>query len=188
MGRWVPDAQGRLIQAAMELYSERGYEQTTVAEIAKRAGLTERTFFRYFGDKREVLFYGSELFERAMVEGVERAPADLAPIDTVGVGLASVGHFFSDMRSHSRRRQAVIDANPELQERERNKLAAIAVGMAAALQRRGVKASAATLAAETGIAAFKIAFAHWLNDPQARDIAYHVRESLEELKSVTAGR
>jgi AcrR family transcriptional regulator len=188
MGRWVPDAQGRLIQAAMDLYSERGYEQTTVAEIARLAGLTERTFFRYFGDKREVLFFGSELFERAMVEGVERAPADFTPIDAVGAALESIADFFNDMRPHSQRRQAVIDANPELQERERNKLAAIAVGMAAALQRRGVKASAATLSAEMGMAAFKIAFARWLNDQKERDIVYHIRESLEELKSVSAGR
>jgi AcrR family transcriptional regulator len=188
MGRWEPNAQGRLIQAAMDLYSERGYEQTTVAEVAKRAGLTERTFFRYFADKREVLFFGSEILERAMVESVRRAPAGLAPIDAIGVALESVATFFADRRSYSRRRQAVIDANPELQERERKKLAALALALAGALQHRGTTASAATLVAEVGIAVFKISFERWLNDPQDRDNAYHVRESLSELKSVSAGR
>lgn len=188
MGRWEPNAQGRLIQAAMDLYSEHGFEQTTVAEIAKRAGLTERTFFRHFADKREVLFFGSELLERAAIEALEKAPADLAPIDAIGVALESVATFFTDRRPHSRRRQAVIDANPELQERERRKLAVLAVAFTAALQRRGVKASTATLVAEMGVAVFKIAFENWLYDPEERHCAYHVRESLEELKSISAGR
>lgn len=188
MGRWEPNAQGRLIQAAMDLFSERGFEQTTVAEIAKRAGLTERTFFRYFTDKREVLFFGSALLERALVESLEQAPADLAPIDAIGAALESVASLFNDRRSYALRRQAVIDANPELQERERKKLASLAVALAAALQRRGVQASIATLAAEMGIAVFKISFERWLNDPKERDCAYHVRESLKELKSVSAGR
>jgi AcrR family transcriptional regulator len=188
MGRWVPDAQGRLIQAAMELYSKRGYEQTTVAEIAKRAGLTERTFFRYFADKREVLFFGSSQLERAIVDAVEAAPANAAPIDAVGAGLERVATFFTDRRSHSRRRQAIIDATPELQERERNKLAALGVAIAAALQRRDVKETTAALAAEMGVAVFKIAFARWLHDPRERDIVEYIRESLEELRSVSAGR
>jgi AcrR family transcriptional regulator len=188
MGRWVPGAQARLIQAAMDLYSERGYEQTTVAEIAKRAGLTERTFFRYFADKREVLFFGSELLERAMVDALEAAPANAAPIDAVGAALESIATFFTDRRPHSKRRQAVIGANPELQERERNKLAGLAAAMAAALQRRGVRASAATLAAEMGVAVFKVAFERWLTDPKRRDIASHVRESLKELRLVSAGQ
>lgn len=187
MGRWVPDAQGRLIQSAMELYSERGYEQTTVAEIAQKAGLTERTFFRYFPDKREVLFFGSERLGHAMAEAIERAPADAAPIDAVQAALESVTAFFTDNRSHAQRRQAVINANRELQERERNKLAALAAAMATALQRRGVKEPTATLAAEMGVAIFKIAFERWLDDPQERDSTYFVRESLDEMKAVSAG-
>jgi AcrR family transcriptional regulator len=188
MGRWVPGAQGRLIQAALELYSKRGYEQTTVAEIAKRAGLTERTFFRYFADKREVLFFGSEFLERTVVEALEQAPAGCAPIDAIGVALESVASHFADNRSHVKRRQAVIDANPELQERERNKGAALAVAIAGALRRRGVKESAATLAGEMGVAVFKIAFQRWLSDPEERGSVYYFRESLEELKLVSAGR
>jgi AcrR family transcriptional regulator len=187
MGRWVPNAQGRLIQAAMELYSERGFEQTTVAEIAKRAGLTERTFYRHFTDKREVLFFGSEHLERAMVEALERAPADLAPIDGIGTVLESVAPFFSDRRPHSRRRQAVIDANPDLQERERQKLASLARALAAALQKRGITRPTAMLVAEMGMAVFKNAVERWLDDPKDREISYHIRESLAELKSISAG-
>ena len=186
MGRWVPDAQGRLIAAAMDLFSERGFEQTSVSEIAKQAHLTERTFFRYFSDKREVLFFGSENLERAMLEALNQAPKTLAPIEAVGVALESVGEFFRDIRAHSRRRQAIIDANPELQERERKKLAGIAVSLGAALRQRGMSELPATLVAEIGIAVFKTAFEHWLNDAQERDYAYHVHESLGELKSVLA--
>ncbi len=188
MGRWEPNAQGRLIEAALALYRERGFEQTTVAEIANRAGLTERTFFRYFADKREVLFFGSETLQSALIESLERAPAELPPIDAVGVALQSISTFFADRRPHSLRRQAVIDANPELQERERKKLASLAVAFATALQQRGAKASTATLVAEMGVAVFKIAFERWLSDPEERNIAYHVGESLDELKSATAGR
>jgi AcrR family transcriptional regulator len=185
MGRWKPDAQGRLIQAAMELFSEHGYEQTTVAEIAERAGLTERTFFRYFTDKREVLFLGSHHLEHAMAEALERAPASLAPIDAIGVALESAAQFFNDRRPHARRRQAVINANPELQERERQKLASLAAAFSAGLQKRGAKAPAATLAAEMGVAIFKIAFERWLTDPDDRGAEHHVRESLKELRSLT---
>ena len=75
MGRWEPDARGRLEQAALELFEERGYARTTVGDIASRAGLTERTFFRYFTDKREVLFSGSGAVESLMVESIAAAPA-----------------------------------------------------------------------------------------------------------------
>jgi AcrR family transcriptional regulator len=172
----------------MELYSERGYEQTTVAEIASRAGLTERTFYRYFADKREVLFFGSEMLERSIVEGIEQAPAGLAPIDMIGAALESLTSFFTDGRSHPQRRQALIDANPELRERERNKLAVLAVAMAAALQRRGENGLTATLAAEVGVAVFKSAFERWIHDPEECDLVHYIHESLAELKSVCAGR
>src|SRR5215472_3630839 len=81
MGRWEPDARGRLERAALELYGERGFEQTTVAEIAGRAGLTERTFFRHFADKREVLFAGSAALRDLIVNAVTSAPASATPID-----------------------------------------------------------------------------------------------------------
>src|SRR6516162_6467851 len=84
MGRWEPDARGRLAKAAMVLYAEQGFERTTVAEIAARAGLTERTFFRHFADKREVLFYGMERLRGLLARAVADAPASAAPMELVG--------------------------------------------------------------------------------------------------------
>lgn len=170
----------------MDLYSERGFEQTTVSEIAMRAGLTERTFFRYFSDKREVLFFGSEMLERAMVEALEKAPPELSPIDAVGLALESAAALFVDRRPHARRRQAIIDANPELHERELKKLASLATALAAALERRRLARSTAMLVAEVGVAVFKLAFEQWLNDAEERDNAFHVRASLDELKAVSS--
>src|SRR3981189_2696153 len=116
MVRWEPNARGRLEQAAVELYSERGFEQTTVAEIAKRAGLTERTFFRHYADKREVLFAGSGRLQELMATAVADAPDSAGPIDAVAAGLETAAAVLQD-RDHSRQRQAIIVANPELQER-----------------------------------------------------------------------
>ncbi len=125
MGRWEPDAIGRLQVAAMELYAERGFEQTTVAEIAARAGLTERTFFRHFTDKREVLFAGSAYLQELLVSTLAGTPDSAPPIDAVAAALAAAGDLLGQRREYSRTRQAVIAANPDLQERELIKLAAL---------------------------------------------------------------
>jgi AcrR family transcriptional regulator len=188
MARWEPNARDRLQQAALELYGERGFEQTTVAEIAKRAGLTERTFFRYFADKPEVLFSGSEILQEGVVTRVATAADSTAPIDAVASALEATAHFFQDIRSYSVQRQAVIEANPGLRERELIKMAKLASAIALALRRRGVGEPAATLAAEAGIAAFKTAFQRWINEPQQPDFAALIRDSIDELKAVTAGR
>src|SRR5580704_16014991 len=149
MTRWEPDARGRLQQAALELYSERGFDQTTVAEIAARAGLTERTFFRYFADKREVLFWGAGSLQELLVDRLASAPDSAAPMEAVAVS-------FEPRRDYSRKRQAVIVAHAELQERELIKLASLASAMADALRRRGVTEPAASLAGEAAIAVFKV--------------------------------
>src|SRR5436309_179818 len=189
MGRWPPDAAGRLQQAALELYAERGYEQTTVAEISERAGLTERTFFRHFADKREVLFRGSEELQKLIVDAVDAAPASARPIQAIAVGLQAAGAIFdAQRRPHSLKRQSVIDANPELQERELIKLASLAAALADALRRRGVQDPAAGLTAEAEIAVFRVAFERWHADAEQRDLSQLIRESLDELKAVTAGR
>jgi AcrR family transcriptional regulator len=187
MARWKPDASGRLVEAAMELYRERGFDQTTVAEIAARAGLTERTFFRYFADKREVLFSGSRMLEDLLVREVVEAPADMAPIEVVAAALEATATMFDGRREHARRRQQLIATHSELQERELIKLATLASAIETALRQRGVPAPAANLAAETGIAIFKSAFVRWIEDTKNRDIASHVRESLGELRTVAAG-
>jgi AcrR family transcriptional regulator len=188
MSRWEPNARGRLEQAALELYSERGFEQTTVAEIAKRAGLTERTFFRHFADKREVLFWGAGALQELFVSTVASAPESAAPIDAMAGALEAAAAIFQERLESARRRQAVIVANAELRERELIKLATLSAALAETLRRRGVRDPAASLTAEAGIAVFKISFEAWVSDTSQRDLSQHIRESLDELKAVSAGK
>ncbi len=188
MGRWEPDARGRLERAAMELYIERGFEQTTVAEIAVRAGLTERTFFRHFADKREVLFAGAGQLQEFLVSTLASEPDSAAPIDAVASALAAAGALLQQRRDYAEQRQAVIAANVELQERELIKLASLASALAATLRQRGVADPAASLTAEAGIAVFKVAFERWVSGNGHQDLPQQIRESLDEMKAVTAGR
>src|SRR5262245_23924099 len=115
MARWAPDSRGRLAHAAFELFAERGYESTTVAEIARRAGLTERTFFRHFTDKREVLFAAGNL-EEELARTVVEAPEALAPLEAASAGIEAIAAMLPG-RDVARQRQGIIVANPELQER-----------------------------------------------------------------------
>jgi AcrR family transcriptional regulator len=185
--RWEPDSRGRLERAALELYGEHGFDNTTVAEIAARAGLTERTFFRHYTDKREVLFWGAGALQELLVNAVAEAPAATAPMDAVATALEKAGARLQERREHARRRHAVIAANTELRERELIKLATLATAMAASLRQRGVKEPTASLTAEAGIAVFKVAFERWVNETEGSDLPGLIRGSLEELKSVTAG-
>jgi len=188
MSRWEPEARARVQQAAMELYGERGFEQTTVAEIARRAGLTERTFFRHFADKREVLFGGAGMLNEFLVSSVAGAPHSLAPIDAIGTALESAGALLQQRRDTARQRQAIIDANVDLQERELIKLALLASALAVALRRRGVGEPVASLAAEAGIAVFKIAFNLWISESNQANLPQIIRQSFVDLKTVTAGK
>jgi AcrR family transcriptional regulator len=189
VARWEPNARDRLQQAALDLYGERGFEQTTVADIAKRAGLTERTFFRYFADKPEVLFWGAGALQEGIVTLVAEAPVSAAPIDAVASALEATGPaFFQERREYSMKRQAVVDANPELRQRELIKLAKLGSAIADTLRQRGVSDPAATLAAEAGISVFRTALQRWINETDQQDFGKLIREVLDELKAVTAGR
>ncbi len=188
MGRWEPDARGRLLQAAMKLYGEQGFERTTVAEIANEAGLTERTFFRHFADKREVLFAGAGQLQELLVSTVAGAPDSATPIDAVAMALEAACAQFEEIRDTARQRQAIIAASAELRERELIKLASLAAALAAELRRRGVEEPAASLAAEAGIAVFKIAFERWVQESDGRDLSLLIRESFDELTAVATGR
>ncbi|GGL94103.1 TetR family transcriptional regulator [Streptomyces fumigatiscleroticus] len=176
-----------MAEAALQLYSEHGYEQTTVAEIARRAGLTERTFFRHYADKREVLFAGSGELEELFVRAVAGAPESAAPIDAVAAGLDAVAQMFAGRREYARRRHAVITATPELKERELIKLASMSAALAGTLRRRGVAEPAASLTAEAGIAVFKVGFERWAAAAEEREMSQVMREALDELRAVTAG-
>ena len=187
MGRWEPDARGRLAKAAMALYAEQGFDQTTVAEIAARAGLTERTFFRHFADKREVLFYGTEMLRDLLVRAVADVPASATAMDAVGAAFEAAGAMLQENPERVRLRDAIVSANPDLRERELIKLAALASAVAGALRDRGIAEPAASLAAETGVAVFKIAFARWISEPGQPDLPGIIRESMTELSGMLTG-
>jgi len=191
MGRWEPDARGRLGAAALELYLERGYEQTTVADIAERAGVTARTFFRHFADKREVLFAGGAGFEAHVVAALDAVPASATPLTAAVRALEASAELLID-HDFSRKRFAVIAANAELHERELIKLASLSTALAEGLRRRGVDEPAASLAAETGVALFRVAFARWVAEGETAELDELLRDSLGELtqltRRTTAGR
>ena len=186
MARWQPDAKGRLERAAFELYGERGFDGTTAADIAARAGLAERTFFRYFADKREVLFSGSGDLQELLVTTVAAAPASTRPLDAVVAAFRASGALFDGRWAGARERQRLIDAHPELQERELIKLTTLSAALAAELHARGVAEPAAGLAAAAGTAVFTTAFARWVEQPGPTPFADAVDESLAALRAVTA--
>lgn len=187
MTRWHPDARNRLAEAALQLYAERGFEPTTVAEIARRAGLTERTFFRHYADKREVLFAGAERFEQVFVSALEEAVASTAPFAAVAQAVVAAGEFLEQVRGRdsARQRQAIIAANAELRERELIKMASVASAMAEALRRHGVPDPVARLTAEAGAAVFRVAFERWVGAEGDRtDLPALVRDSLDGLRGL----
>jgi AcrR family transcriptional regulator len=189
MGRWEPDSRGRLQEAALALFSERGFDQTTAAQIAARAGVTERTFFRHFADKREVLFGGSAMLGEQIMDGVANAPEGDGPLDAVSRGLDAAAEFLGESRRDlARQRQAVIAANPELRERELAKLSAYAEQVAVTLRERGVSEAQAIFASEAGMTVLRVAVERWANEDDDRDLSDIMRESVAELRSVTVRR
>lgn len=186
MTRWPPDSRGRLESAALELYIERGFEDTTVAEIAGRAGLTERTFFRYFADKREVLFGGAGVIGEALSKAVASAPPARGPMEVVVEALAFLAPLFEGRRELVLRRQIVIDAHPDLRERELVKLESMAEALTAALSARSVDPWRARLAAQAGLAAFRLAFQRWVDDQGRADMADLIRRAATDLRAVAS--
>lgn len=186
MGRWQPGARGRLMRSALELYAERGFEQTTALEIAERAGVTERTFFRYFADKREVLFDGSSDLQAHVVAAIGAAPPTQLPMATAAAALEVAASLLDGNRDYARRRAGVIAQNPGLQERELLKLSTLASAMAEALRERGVPDPAAGLAAETGVTIFKTGFESWIRGETSSDLVQCLRDALDQLRQLTA--
>ncbi len=172
----------------MELYAERGFDQTTVADIAERAGLTKRTFFRHYTDKRDVLFSGSAALQDHVVAAVAAAPDGASPLDAVGAGLAAAAELLRTRSAVAPQRQRIIKANSELEERELVKLATLAAAIAAALRERGIEPRPAALAGEAAVAVLRVAFQEWVADAENLDLAGLFREGLAELRSVTAGK
>ncbi len=170
----------------MELYVERGFEQTTVADIADRAGLTARTFFRYFADKREVLFAGSTELQGAMVGALESAPASASPMEAVWAALDVAASLLGERPEYARMRQTVIVANPELRERELIKMASLSAALAVGLRRRGVGDAEASVAAELGIVVLRVGFERWVGGPRSRKLAQTMRESFDQVRALAS--
>ena len=187
MARWQPNASERLVVAALELFEERGYEHTTVIEIAERAGLTKSTFFRHFQDKREVLF-GGDTMTGLLVEGIAAAPATATPYEAVAHALDAAGReaFTPAHREFSARRRAVIATNPELQEREALKGLGLTASMTDALKRRGVPDLTSCVAAELGALALKIAYERWSDTTNGDDFGEVARRTLSDLQAASA--
>ena len=187
MARWQPNARERLALAALELFAERGYENTTVIDIARRAGLTKSTFFRHFQDKREVLF-GDGTMTGWVVEAIAAAPATATPLKAVARALDAVGReaFTPARREFSARRRAVIAANPELREREALKGLGLTASMAGALSRRGVPDLTSRVAAELGALAWEVAYERWIDPANGDDFSELARRALGELQAASA--
>jgi AcrR family transcriptional regulator len=188
MARWAPGAEDRLRHAALDLFLERGFEAVTATDIAERAGLARRTFFRYFADKREVLFGGSEQLVDAVTEAVRAADTSLAPFETVLDALARVGIQLADIAERASDRRRVIAASAELQERERTKMAAVTAALTDALGERGVDRGHALVLAQVGVALFGGAFARWADSAGALDFATTFRDAVAELRRSIADR
>ena len=188
MSRWQPDARERLGRAAMELFAECGYDGTTVSQIAERAGLTERTFFRHFADKQEVLFVGGHPLEDAVVSALASTPEDVAPFESVARGMTqATATFFAGRFAFARERHAIIEAHPGLRERELLKMDSLTHGVAAALAARGAADATARLAAQAGVGAFHVAFGQWIASDGGRELTDLVREAFDAMSAVTGG-
>ena len=187
MARWEPNARQRLVLAALDLFAEQGYDDTTVNQIAQRAGLTKTTFFRHFRDKREVLFAGQETHSRLLADGAAAAPDPATPLEAVGAALdALTASFTPEQREFGPRLLTVIAGNPELRERSTFKSAALADALTTALGKRGVPDLTAGLAAELGVRAFHRAFERWLDPARQETLPELAREALGELRAAAA--
>ncbi|OBI77078.1 TetR/AcrR family transcriptional regulator [Mycobacterium asiaticum] len=186
MARWEPGARERLVLAAVDLFTEQGYDATTVAQIAERAGVTKSTFFRHFPDKRELLVAGQESLCRLLADGISEAPEGASPLEAVAAGLERASGAMGPVnREIGPRLKAAVAASTELQERDALKSVGLAAAMSAALVARGVPDLPAQLAAELGVLAFKRGYAQWAEGDRddGAALAAHARAALDELRA-----
>jgi AcrR family transcriptional regulator len=186
MPRWKPDAVDRLQTAALELFAEQGYERTTIAEIAQRAGLTKRTFFNHFADKREVLFGSvSENQQEMVTREIAGCPDALPPLEAVVYGLQAAGDtLWEPRRTAVTRRREIIQANPELQERELRKRAAVTDAIAGALRTRGVDPDTALVSAQAGVLVQQTAMQRWTESAENRPLRDFLSDALLSLRAI----
>jgi AcrR family transcriptional regulator len=184
MPRWKPGAVERLQTAALELFEEQGFERTTVAEIVQRAGLTQRTFFNHFADKREVLFGLSSELQQEVIREVATCDDTVPPLDAVVRALEVVADkMFENRRAVVARRYAVVAANPELQERELGKNAALTEAIADVLRARCGDPDTAFLIAGAAMLAQQVAFRKWTRPGETRTLRDLLPEALHSLRN-----
>jgi AcrR family transcriptional regulator len=184
MARWEPGARERLVVAAVDLFTEHGYDDTTVAQIAERAGLTRSTFFRHFTDKRELLVAGQDTLGRLLADGIADADSGASPMEAVSCGLERASAMMGPLnRDLGPRIKAAVAASAELQERDALKSVGLAATMTAALSERGVSEVVAQLAGELGVLAFKRGYARWSEDEvyDGGELATYALAALAEL-------
>jgi AcrR family transcriptional regulator len=189
MARWQAGARERLVVAAVDLFTQQGYDATTVTQIAERAGVTRSTFFRYFPDKRDILVAGQETLSLLLAEGIAEAPAGASPLEAVAAGLERVSSAMRPVnRALGPRVKAAVAASAELQERDALKSVGLAAAMTTALIARGVPHPTALLAGELGVLAFKRGYAEWSEgDRETEDgLAYYTLAALDELRAASA--
>ena len=189
MPRWEPNPRERLESAAITLFAEQGYDATTVEQIAAGAGLARSTFFRHFGDKREILFGGQDGLAARLANSIEHAPRGQTALASIDTAFTDVGQasFPPERRDLARRRASVITSNPVLKERELLKRVGITDAMAAALRSRGVGELPATVAAELAMLAFSRAVATWAELGSTEEFHVIARRVLRDLHTTAAG-
>ena len=184
MPRDAEKVRRRLQEAALRLYETRGYEDTTAADIAAEAGVTQRTFFRHFPDKREVLFSGEEELIDMLTRAVMSVPQDVGPLEALFHAFPSVEPLFIKNRPFTAPRRRIIASHPALQERAQTKTQAVMSALAAAFRQRGVPDRAASLAAQVGMAALGHAVAAWF-EGESTDLGPYVQQAFKELRDLS---
>ncbi|MFE4001044.1 helix-turn-helix domain-containing protein [Nocardioides sp. YIM B13467] len=186
MARWEPDARGRMLAAALDLFAEKGYDRTTAGDIAARAGVTERTFFRHFADKREVLFANPNSLDEAVIKAIAAADEQATPLQMVldGVREVAVGIAEARTREQAAQRARIVEATPALQERELLKMAAMTTAAQTALAERGVGEPTASLAAYSAAAVFQTAFTRWVSGETDLSLPECVDEAAASLRDL----
>jgi len=180
MARWEPDARERLVRAALELFADRGFDDTTIPDITARAGLTTRSYFRHFPDKREVLFTDEDEMPTLAARLVLAAPAELTAFQVLARGVPTLAAAFENRREELLQRRKIIDSHDGLRERELRKMATLVDAITHAFGQRGTDDLTAAVVAETGVAIVKISLQRWMNTP-GQDLASVLTETLNVL-------
>jgi AcrR family transcriptional regulator len=187
VSRWAPDARERLEAAALDLFAENSYEETTVAQIADRAGLNRATFFRHFSDKREILFGGEDRLAELFTAGIRSAAPDGTVSECLRAAFVSADVAMTEeQRVKTARRALVVASNVEVQERGLLKHARIARAISAALRERGIDELSARLGSEIGLLAFSVGVEHWLQSRTNESFSHHAAAALDELQARSA--